>query len=168
MKLVGYGMRGLAISISNIWNNYRKNPWLKASWSLRQPLEIARAVWLENTLSTSSIEGRQTELHAYWGWHILISAVWCLSHPWMDQGFFLLLFMIFQGIHGFSFSKRSQKYVKIFLNWRPWSKIALGLRSRSWDLIMEGIMSVISCCTYVPKLVFRSNIQFPTLPSRTV
>ena len=67
MKLVGYGMRGLAILISNICSNYRKNPWLKASQSSRKPLEFARAVWLENTLSTSSIGGRKTELHAYWG-----------------------------------------------------------------------------------------------------
>ena len=48
MKLVGCGMRSLDISISNICSNYRKTSWLKASRSSRQPLEFARAVWLEN------------------------------------------------------------------------------------------------------------------------
>ena len=168
MRLAGCGMRGLAILILNICSNYKKNPWLKASQSSRLPPEFARAVWLENTPSTSSIGGRKTELQAYWGWYILISAVRFLSHPWMYQGIFLLLLIIFQGTHGSSFSKRSLKYVKFFMNWRPWSRMPLGLRSRSWDLIMAGSMSVMSCCKYVPKVIFRSSIQFATIPSRTV
>ena len=166
MRLVGCGMKGLAILISNICSNYRKTPWLKASRSSRQPRESARAVWLESILSTSSIGGRQTELQAYWGWYILISVVQCLSHPWMDQGTSLPLLMIFPGIHGFSFSKRNQRYVKIFLNWRPWSIMPLGLISRYWDLIMEGTISVMICFPYDPKVVFRSKIQSPIIPSR--
>ena len=40
--------------------------WLKASRSSRKPLEFARVVLLESTLSTSSIRGRQAEHHASW------------------------------------------------------------------------------------------------------
>ena len=158
MRLVGYGMTGLAILISYIFINYRKNRWLKASQSSRQPLEFARVVLLESTLSISSIGGRQAEHHASWDWYIQISVVPCLSHPWMDKGMFWFSLMTFPDTHGSFLSKRSRKSWKNSLNWRPWLRMHLAKRSRSWDMIMAGSVSVMSYCIYVPKVVFNSNI----------
>ena len=88
-------------------------------------------------------------------------------HEWIKVHYELLL-IIFPGTHRSSLSKRSLKSVKNSLNYRPWLKMHLAKRSRYWDLIMVGSMSVMIYCIYVPKLVFISNIQSPTLPSRTV
>ena len=50
------------------YSNYRIFLWLKASRSSKPPLEFARVVLLESTLSIISIEGRQAEHHASWDW----------------------------------------------------------------------------------------------------
>ena len=111
--------------------------------------------------------GRQTELQAYWGWYILISVVWCLSHPWMDQGIFLLLLMIFQGTHGFSFSKRKSEVCENFSKLKALIENASGLKIKilrydnGGDYVSNELLHIFS------QMVFRSNIQFPTVPNIT-
>jgi hypothetical protein len=62
MKVVGYGMKGLDIKISDTCNNLARKYWLMVYQTSISPREYVRDVFLENTLKRNLTKESLNEL----------------------------------------------------------------------------------------------------------
>ena len=143
MKVVGYGMKGLDIWISNTCNNLARKYWLMVYQTSISPKEFVRDVFMENTLNRNSTKERLKELPLLWIWSIMTSwAIFCI-HQSTKRGMFLFWLMISHVSHGFTFSDKNQSSFNTSKISKPWLRHSQERKSKSSEHIIVNIMVVV-------------------------
>ena len=167
MKLLGCGMKGLAILMSNSCSNDKKNPWLKASWSLKQPL----GNW------KGCVVGKHPEHKFNWGKANQDTCILGMIHSdisdlmpvtSMNWSRYLLTFIDdFSRYTWVFFLKNKSEVCEKFSELKALIENASGINinilryDNGGEYVSNYFLYIFS------QVVFRSSIQFPTLPDKT-